>query len=391
MKKIVAQIVILTLASLTTVKAQNLDDGKFPNLPDPLVTESGEKVNDVTTWENVRRKEILKIFTDSVYGRSPQPREYTCHFKVSRITPIANGTAVQKMVELTIKGPNGSHQFEFPVYIPKSNKPVPVFILFTHRDRMVDTTYTSDNFPLNNLILPRGYGVAINNAIDYNEEDSKSYKKGLLELFNMNGPYDWKSLSARAFIASRIIDYLQTDPDIDASKIAVIGHSRSGKAALWCGAQDERVALTIPNCSGSAGDALYRNNEGQTIKVSKERRVYWFSDKYFDYSEKDLTLPFDSHQLLALVAPRLLAQGVGSKDGWADPTGQFYSAVFAQPVFNLYGKAEIKWTVANAPDRSSIENIELTNGNMHFHQRFGPHGLTHYDWEQYLDFADTNF
>ena len=225
------------------------DKSLYPNLPDPLITNAGQKVQDISTWENTRRDEILKIFTDEVYGRSPHPGDYTTIFSVVSTTSIANGTAVRKMVQISVKGPNGTHTFEVPVYLPNKAEKVPVFILINHRTPISGTSSTIGFFPLDSLILPRGYGAAVINDVDV-ADDSPSYRKGVIDVFNMNGPNDWKTLSCWAFSASRLIDYLETDPDVDASKIAVIGHSRGGKASLWTGAQDERIALTCVNDAG---------------------------------------------------------------------------------------------------------------------------------------------
>jgi hypothetical protein len=388
MKTYIVHILASAIFGLLTVNAQDLDLGLFPNLPDPLVMENGQKVESVADWELIRRPEILNIFRDSIYGRSPKPDEYKCVFSVKSVTPIANKTAVRKMIEFSITGPNGTHTFELPVYIPKSDKKVPIFILMSHRARIADTINTSGNFPINNLLLPRGYAAAVINASDFNEENAATYRIGLLEKFNMNRIYDWKSLSARAFVASRMIDYLETDPDVDATKIAIIGHSRSGKAAMWAGAQDERIALTCANDAGLGGDKLVRNAKGALLEKATRVSSRWWAGKIEDFAGKDTTLSFDWHELVSTIAPRLLATASASKDGNADPNGQFYTLVFAQPVFALYGKAEILWTVNDAPDLSSPTSVVLENGNIHHHMRIGKHDLSLEDWGYYLDFAD---
>lgn len=375
--------------SLSNAQLTNPDKSLYPNLPDPLITNAGQKVQGISTWEKIRRDEILKIFTDEVYGRSPQPGDYTANFSVMSTTSIANGTAVRKMVQISVKGPNGTHSFQVPVYLPNKAEKVPVVILINHRTPISGTSSTIGFFPLDSVILPRGYGAAVINDVDV-ADDNPKYREGIIDEFNMNGPNDWKTISAWAFAASLLIDYLETDPDVDASKIATIGHSRGGKASLWAGAQDERIALTCVNDAGCTGDRLMRGSWkwGETIEQINNSFPHWFATKYRDYNGQDKNLPFDFHQLVSLIAPRLIAQGTASGDDWADPVAQFHSLVFAQPVFALYGKTTTTWQTSDAPDK--YKPIVKRNGNLQAHQRIGEHDLKAEDWNNYLDFADIH-
>lgn len=383
---------MLVCITLTNAQLAAPDKIMYSNLPDPLVTEAGLIVDDISTWENTRRGEILKIFTEEVYGQSPQPGDYTTIFSIVSTTSIANGTAVRKMVQISVTGPNRTHAFEVPVYLPIKAEKVPVFILINHRTPIYDTTSTIGFCPLDSIILPRGYGVAVINDVDVADDNWREdkYREGVIGAFDLDGPNDWKTIAAWSFAASRMLDYLETDPDVDASKIAVIGHSRGGKASLWIGAQDERIALTCVNNSGCTGDALARRAQGETIKDINKNFPHWFADKYNDYIEQDQNLPFDQHQLASLIAPRLLATASASEDNWADPVGQFHSLVFAQPVFALYGKTTTTWQTVDAPDRSG-PSVILRNGNIQHHMRAGGHDLKEEDWNNYLDFADLKF
>ena len=382
---------MLVCIILTSCQLTEPDKSLYPDLPDPLITEAGRKVRSISTWENNRRDEILNIFTDSVYGRSPQPGGYTSSSSVVSTTSIANGTAVRKMVQIAVKGPNGTHTFEAPVYLPDKKGKVPVFVLINHRTPIYGTSSTNGFFPLDSLILPRGYGAAVINDVDVADDNWRDmkYREGIIDAFNLDGPNDWKTIAAWSFAASRLIDYLETDPAVDASRIAVIGHSRGGKASLWTGAQDERIALTCVNDAGCTGDALARRAQGETIQAINSSFPHWFSDKYADYNEQDQNLPFDQHQLVSLIAPRLLATASASEDSWADPIGQFHSLVFAQPVFALYEKTSNTWQTEDAPDRSG-PSVVMRNGNIQHHMREGDHDLKVEDWKIYLDFADIN-
>lgn len=384
---------VFMLSAQNTAHQAGSETILYPNLPDPQMTEAGEKVLDVLIWENTRRGEILTVFTQEVYGRSPKAGEFRSTSTVLSTTPIANGTAVRKMVQISVSGPNGTHSFEVPVYLPKKeDKEVPVFILINHRNPIYDTSSTSGFFPLDSVILPRGYGAAVINDVDVADDIWKEskYREGIIDKFDLAGPNDWKTIGAWSFAASRILDYLETDPDVNASQIAVIGHSRGGKASLWAGAQDERIALTCVNDSGCTGDALARRAKGETIKVINKNFPHWFADKYNDYNDQDQSLPFDQHQLLTLIAPRLLATASASEDNWADPVGQFHSLVYAQSVFALYQKTTTIWLTADAPDRSG-KSVVLRNGNIQHHLRQGKHDLKVEDWNYYLDFADYHF
>jgi len=373
--------------SLSHAQPADPDKSLYPNLPDPMITNAGQRVQDISTWENTRSDEILKIFTEEVYGRSPQPGDYTTNFSVVSTTSIANETAVRKMVQISVTGPNGTHTFQVPVYLPNKAEKVPVFILINHRTPISGTSSTIGFFPLDSVILPRGYGAAVINDVDV-ADDNPKYREGIIDEFNMNGPNDWKMISAWAFAASRLIDYLETDPDVDVSRIAVIGHSRGGKASLWTGVQDKRIALTCVNDAGCTGDRLMKGSWkwGETIEQINGSFPHWFATKYRDYNGQDKNLPFDFHQLVTLIAPRLIAQGTASGDDWADPVAQFHSLVFAQPVFALYGKTTTTWQTSDAPNKS--KPIVMRNGNIQAHQRIGEHDLKEEDWNNYLDFAD---
>ena len=373
--------------SLSNAQPAGPDKSLYPNLPDPMITNAGQRVQDITTWENTRSDEILKIFTEEVYGRSPQPGDYTTNFSVVSTTSIANETAVRKMVQISVTGPNGTHTFQVPVYLPNKAEKVPVFILINHRTPISGTSSTIGFFPLDSVILPRGYGAAVINDVDV-ADDNPKYREGIIDEFNMNDPNDWKMISAWAFAASRLIDYLETDPDVDVSRIAVIGHSRGGKASLWTGVQDKRIALTCVNDAGCTGDRLMKGSWkwGETIEQINGSFPHWFATKYRDSNGQDKNLPFDFHQLVTLIAPRLIAQGTASGDDWADPVAQFHSLVFAQPVFALYGKTTTTWQTSDAPNKS--KPIVMRNGNIQAHQRIGEHDLKEEDWNNYLDFAD---
>ena len=195
MKKLLLLACLAACAVLTNAQMVDPDKSLYPDLPDPLVTEAGEKVTDRSTWENIRRDEILDLFTDEVYGRVPQPDDYTNRSSVVSTTSIAKGTAVRKMVEIAVAGPNGTHTFQVPVYLPNQAESVPVFVLINHRSPINGTSSTNGFFPLDNVILPRGYGVAVVNDVDV-ADDNPSYREGIIDKFDLAGPNDWSRTRA---------------------------------------------------------------------------------------------------------------------------------------------------------------------------------------------------
>jgi hypothetical protein len=194
----------------------------------------------------------------------------------------------------------------------------------------------------------------------------------------------WGALSAWAWSGSRAVDYFQTDPDIDTTQIAVIGHSRGGKTSLWAGAQDSRFALVCVNDAGEGGPALSRRNFGEDNAAINRSFPHWFAPKYATYAGKENTLPVDQHELVALVAPRGYHGADAANDLWADPRGSWLALVEASKVWALYGEEVLR-------DAMPLVNDLLICGPMAYHIRQGGHGLTLFDWKLYLDHADSLF
>jgi hypothetical protein len=357
-------------------------------LPDPLVT-GGRPVRTPEEWR-ARRAEILELFRANVYGRSPG-RPENLRFQVLEEQKRAmDGTATLKRIAVLSTQTGREHRFELTVFLPNAKPgPVPLFLLLNNRPvSNTDPTRRelSDFWPAEQVIA-HGYGIA---AIQNNElapDDKDRYREGVIRLFEQGTgarpDTAWAALGAWAWGASRAMDYFETDPRVDARHVAVVGHSRGGKAALWAGAEDERFALVVSNESGEGGAALTRRNFGETLARITDAFPHWFAGAYASFKTRVDSLPVDQHMLIALIAPRAVYVASADEDLWSDPRGEFLSQVHASPVFALWG------------DRPMAEgdmpplNQPLIVGRRGYHVRRGSHNLTRYDWQSFVDFAET--
>jgi Heparinase II/III-like protein len=367
----------------------NYREEKVPayTLPSALTSNSGVKITSADQWNKIRRPEILELFRKNVYGRVPETK-YSEMFKVINLDQHAlGGMATQKDVEIAIEAFGKSLTFHLILYTPNEvKKAVPVFLLidpWLTENSSSNWKEKDEYWPVKEA-LKRGYGMAVFNASDLDPDNFDNFKNGIHGLLdNDHRPADaWGTISAWAWGASRCMDYLITDRDVASDKVAVVGHSRAGKTALWAGAEDNRFALVISNESGCGGAALARRHFGETVARINSSFPHWFCTNYKNYSDKENTMPVDMHMLLALISPRALYIDCADEDLWGDPKGSYLSLYNSVPVFKLLDKN------SDIPESMPSLNKQLISGRVGFHIRDGAHNMLFKDWNWFMDFAD---
>lgn len=361
-------------------------------LPELLQTKDGAAATTADQWSKVRRPEVLDLFRTHVYGRVPAtPFEQTFQV-VNEDKNALGGAATLQEFDVRIARGDKSLTIRVNLFIPnQAAKPVPAFLLICNRGpENIDPTREkkSEFWPVEEGIA-RGYAMAafLNSDVDPDKHDE--FQNGIHGLLDTDkrGPDAWGTIAAWAWGASRVLDYLQTVPQINPKQVAVIGHSRGGKTALWAGAEDQRFAMAVSNDSGCGGAALSRRRfEGreQVARIVKSF-PHWFCENFKQYADREDDLPIDQHELVALIAPRAVAVGSASEDRWADPRGEFLSVVHASPAYALFGhKALGTMEMPNIGDA-------IHGDQAHYHLRPGKHNLILVDWQHYWDFADRVF
>ncbi|MGN0019301.1 MAG: acetylxylan esterase [Sphingobacterium hotanense] len=382
-------------------------------LPDLLTSNSGLKINNKQKWEQIRRPEILEMYSNLVYGRTPTEDIPVSYQLLTENKHALDGKATMRQVKMTFskngKTVNALLLLMLPNHIKKK---IPMIIGYNfkgnHSTINDSTILYSDNFKLvrepdhldwkrgvqaqrwdYKQIIERGYGVATMCYHDIfpDKDGFKDYSIAALfsdyESRKEQGD-NWEAIGGWAWGSSRIVDYLETIPEIDKNKFALLGHSRQGKAALWAGAQDPRFSIVISNNSGEGGAALARRNYGETLQIVCNIKPAWFAKNLNAYHHKIDEMPFDQHMLIALIAPRAVYVASAEQDRWADPKGEYLAAYHASPVYALYKKKGL-------PSEIQPQLHQPIYNDIGYHIRAGIHDVNSYDWYCYLNFADKKW
>ena len=411
----------LTLWCVMSMYAQqrnvNQDESKVPvfDLPEVLRCSNGERVTSVEQWEKTRRPELVSLFAQQIYGIPFILNRSEVEIKYETMTenPNAlNGKAICKQVKITLSRKDLVRQIWLLIYLPKTQtEKIPVFLGYnfngnhtvhsdpeilispslskvSSKDQTLERGSQSSRWAVE-MIVDEGFAVVTACYHDVFPDQKDLKDESILPLFD---DYEAKkadvnseqAIGAWAKGLSLMMDYIETEKAFDSKRVALMGHSRQGKAALWAGALDSRFAIVISNDSGCGGAALSKRRFGETVDLITTAFPHWFCPAFNRYANNEDSLPIDQHELIALMAPRPVYIASAEEDLWADPKGEFLSGVYAGPVYQLYGLKGLE------TDRMPEINAPMMN-HIGYHIRSGVHDVTDFDWQCYITFAKKHF
>ncbi|NDO80047.1 hypothetical protein CJP72_04415 [Citrobacter sp. NCU1] len=387
----------------------NYDESKTGSLSLPQLIPAGTKDARVE-WETTRRSEILNLFHDNVYGKAFTFKTVKV-IKTSAKHPLTLSKGYWQTVDLSLDG----RPAQLLMYMPESTKPAPVFVGYnfcgnhgvtfnpelpvstqwanplvcgSKVDPTLVTTLHNTFTPASrgvrayrwpfDDIVSQGFGVATLYYGDVVPDNPADFQRFIQTSRPGEAVGDYSAIGVWAGGLSAVADYLQTRNDVDSNRLAVVGHSRLGKTALWAGANDVRFRYVIANDAGEGGAALARRNYGETLASITTDFPHWFSAKYASYANNINALPVDQHMLISLIAPRPVYVASAKEDQWSDPKGEFLSVVAAKSVYRLY--TDDIFTTDQQPKTG-----QPLHSRLNYHYREGVHDIYHYDWQQYLE------
>jgi len=354
---------------------QDLETRKLPPvLPEGMTAEQ---------WPEYR-KQLLELFSREEYGFTPPPPEEVRTESLPFDGKSWAGKAKETLVKLSFDTPGGEFSFPVNVIMPYSDTPLPLVIYISFR------TYPDSYYLPVEEIIDNGYALATFCYNDVSLDDKDGWlTDGLATMYDRSGDNVscgaggtmWGQCGMWAYAASRVLDYALTLEQIDANRIFVAGHSRLGKTALWCAAQDERFAGVGVNDSGCGGMAVSRGKLGERTCHVPVRIERWFCKNFLNWVDREDDMPFDQHMLAALVAPRLLGVCNAEQDIWADPQSEFTSLYEASKAYALLGVPGLI-----APAEYPEAPARFPEGRIGYSLRKGTHFMSRDDWGFYLKF-----
>jgi len=407
-ENMLAQLGITSLRSgasgtATAPNAANYDESKavvFPNLPALLITKGGQQVTSKKMWEKVRRPELVEEFDREIYGRVPSNTPKVQWVVVSTKDDKVGNTdvTVQKLQGIVDNSifPSIEVKMDLTLTLPKQSlKPVPVIVELSFVFPAGMRPPVVPNAPVEptwqEQVISRGWGYATIIPTSIQADNGAGLTKGIIGLMNKGQNRkadDWGSLRAWAWGTSRMLDFFATQNQIDAKKIALMGHSRYGKAVAVAMANDPRFATAFVSSSGEGGLKIHRRNYGEKVEnVTGSGEYHWMAGNFIKYGGplQWSDLPVDAHELLALCAPRPVFVGSGSTgDLWVDPKGMFEACVEADPAYRLYGKVGIE------PSEFPLIGTGILTGQIAWRQHEKGH-TPGPNWPFFLDFATKHF
>lgn len=388
-------------------------------LPDVLAGPEGAVATTADQWRTTVRPQQLSLLEANVYGRPLPAVPVSVVGEVERadVTLAGDVAATRLQARLRLGDADDAATTDVLLYLPRGGRTAPCFLCLNFRgnqaqhpdpgihlargwipdderaritaNRATEASRgtTAHRWPVETM-LGRGYAMATayygDTFPDRPDGRAASALASLGRPIAGDLPADEPgAIATWAWQLSRILDWLVTLPEIDPTKVVVVGHSRLGKAALWAGATDERFAMVVSNESGCGGAALSRRNYGESVRRITTRFPHWFCPAFATFAGRETEMPCDQHTLLAMTAPRPLYVASAVDDRWADPRGEFLAAVAAEPVWKLLGHdglGRADWPQPDTPVGKTIG----------YHVRSGRHDLLRYDWERFADHADRH-
>lgn len=365
-----------------------------------------------------QRPQVMDFVSRKLYTPVP-PRPRSVQFRLlERSDNALNGSAIRMQFAIVSGDERGEHSFTLLLYVPKNVEKPAVFIhqnfMGNHAaiddgDVIIPVCYLDSDNSSGEKTLPerekcrntRAYRHPIREVVAagyayatfcYNELYPDKYatqesgvNESIYKIYNPNRfEITPQAIAAWAFGDILALDCLESVAEVDASRAAVVGHSRLGKAALYAGAVDERFKIVVSNSSCILGARMNRRNFGGTAKIAVESSTRWYSPELKKYVENVETMPIDQQHLLACIAPRALYVASATDDYWCDPEGEFMSLLQACEIYKLFG-------AKNTPTPADLKVQTPFIGDVGHHIRIGNHNILLYDWLQYIKFADSKF
>ena len=324
-----------------------------------------------------RRDLWLDALAAGEYGRMPPKPVGVEVREIKRVKNAFGSKAIHTWYQLTCATPGGRFSFPFQLVMPEGTVPVPVFVQPSFFGEL-----PNPSCPVSDL-MDRGFGIASFQYGSVVPDRADALDEGLAGRFGAaaRGGDGCGAIGYWAWAAQRVVDVLLVHPRVDPARLAIIGHSRLGKTALWAGATDERFSLTVSIQSGCSGAAITRDKAGERVANISRSFPHWFCPDYARYADQEGSMPFEQHQLLASLAPRLLYVSSAQEDGWADPKSEFLGCVAASPAWDACGVPGFI-----TPDVLPECGTVLQDGRIGYHLRAGGHALEPEDWRHVMDF-----
>lgn len=402
---------VRSIEKVHTTELRDLD----PALQGVRKSFSNRQINDVSSWEQVRKPELINYYESYVYGKRPEFKPSVAYSILSVDTFFVKGVRMEHTeIQADFKYRGRKMKSYYAKFLPLNIKDPIVFVgLNFFGNSTLDTLSTltqSKHYVMNNagvktkrhhvtedsrgtkayrwpldVIVGNGCGLITAHCADFDPDVYNGFLDGVQGLaegrVHIRKRDEWGSISAWAWGLSQMQSYLELQPETKKSNTVLIGHSRLGKAALWAGVTDERFDMVVSNNSGCAGAAQFKTMRGEDIEKITNRFPYWFARNFQSFRGNDSLLLVDQEMLLSLVAPRALYVASASKDSWADAEGEYLSFYKSQAIYSLYD------STLEIPYKYPSANESIQFGNMAYHLREGEHEILAWDWERYISFA----